>query len=174
MYCVYVTMPFAKELYTFDARTGQGLVLFGSDSKLSNSSTSPITIHGQTYQTVQQYYQFEKALYFFDIDTARKILRNASDSQKMGQTVKNYNSTEWKTVAMDVMLRAVTEKHLQNREARAELLNTGNDTIVHANEFDTFWGIGLAMDDKRSKDVLEWKGMNKLGSILMIVREILL
>jgi len=59
----------------------------------------------------------------------------------------------------------------QNHEIRQALLSTGNTTLVESSPFDRLWGNGLGMYDKRSLNRNEWLGENRMGKVLMQVRE---
>ena len=59
----------------------------------------------------------------------------------------------------------------QNPVLKSLLVSTSNDTLVEASPWDKIWGIGLSIWDRRSFDRLQWTGENKLGQVLMEVRE---
>lgn len=176
MFIRVVVMPLNVELITSDNRFGRELVLFHwGCSILSNYSRFPFVIDGQTYHTVEQYYEVTKARYFGDYKTLKRMLKADSPSvcRKLARDIKGFDSTQWRSVCDSVMLHGVTEKFLQNADARKHLLRTEKSVIAAANNFDMYWGIGLAIDDENSRDLLKWKGLNKLGVILMYVRQML-
>ena len=63
------------------------------------------------------------------------------------------------------------EKFRQNPPLGEFLLSTGNAVIVEASPVDRIWGIGLAADDERATNPLQWRGENLLGFALMEVRD---
>ena len=67
---------------------------------------------------------------------------------------------DWDIYRDKVMLKAVTEKFKQNEHLRKLLLNTNNSKIIEHTKRDKYWGDGG-----------DGKGQNKLGLILMEVRE---
>lgn len=169
-------MSFNVELYTHDRRSFQSIVLFHPDySTFSNFAVYPFVIDGQTYPTVTHYYESQKARYFADYNTMNKILAAAGPRKcrMLARDIAGFDSTQWRRVCDSFMLSAVMEKFLQNGEARKKLLQTGNRVIAKADAFDRYWGIGLAINDDDSADMLCWSGLNKLGTILTIVRSIL-
>lgn len=69
---------------------------------------------------------------------------------------------DWEDVKDDVMRKAVLQKFQTHKEIREILLSTGDEMIVEKTPVDRYWGCGP-----------DGKGKNKLGLILMEVREIL-
>ena len=61
-------------------------------------------------------------------------------------------------------------KFAQHPNLRRFLLDTGNRILVEASPVDKIWGIGLAQDDPRAQNPLQWQGLNLLGFALMKVR----
>jgi ribA/ribD-fused uncharacterized protein len=50
------------------------------------------------------------------------------------------------------------------------LLETGDHVLVEASPVDAVWGIGLAAQDERAGNPMQWQGLNLLGFSLMQVR----
>ena len=67
---------------------------------------------------------------------------------------------DWSAVKDDVMRRAVLKKFETHSDIRAALLATGDRKLVEASPFDRYWGCGR-----------NGTGLNKLGRILMEIRE---
>lgn len=65
-------------------------------------------------------------------------------------------------------------KFSQHPELKAYLLGTGNRILVEASPVDKIWGVGLAKDDGKIHNPLNWQGLNLLGFALMQVRDELL
>ena len=51
------------------------------------------------------------------------------------------------------------------------MLSTEGKILALATALDKFWGIGLSEKDSNSHIKAKWKGLNKLGNILMEVRD---
>jgi ribA/ribD-fused uncharacterized protein len=68
------------------------------------------------------------------------------------------------------MLVANMHKFAQNENLKNALSATGYKTLVEASPFDTVWGIGLAPNDPKALDPVNWQGQNLLGNVLMKVR----
>ncbi|HEY9873856.1 MAG TPA: NADAR family protein, partial [Candidatus Obscuribacterales bacterium] len=69
---------------------------------------------------------------------------------------------DWEEVKDDVMRRGVLCKFETHADIREVLLSTGDKLIVENSPIDYYWGCGA-----------DGSGKNKLGQILMEVREIL-
>lgn len=68
---------------------------------------------------------------------------------------------DWEFVKDSIMYDLVLNKFKNNEDLKQKLLNTGNEELVEGNYWgDTYWGV----DVKKG-------GQNKLGKILMRVRE---
>jgi ribA/ribD-fused uncharacterized protein len=157
-----------------NVRTTFSHVYFFGDV-FSNFYNCKFTINGQEYSSVEQYYMRHKALHFNDMETAKKIMNenHSFKIKKLGNNskIKNFNKEEWDQVKDSYMTEACFAKFSQNEELRSILLSTGSSTLAEASPFDFYWGSGVALNDKRILDASECKGQNKLGQILMKVRD---
>lgn len=69
---------------------------------------------------------------------------------------------DWEQVKDQVMYEVVLSKFIQNDDLRAKLLDTGDAKLIEGNHWnDNYWGVCNGV------------GLNKLGKILMEVREVL-
>lgn len=76
-----------------------------------------------------------------------------------------------KTEAKTIIVRAVREKFQQNVPLADFLLDTYPRSLGEASK-DSFWGIGLTLEDKDALDSGKWKaGGNLLGVTLKKIRE---
>ena len=81
-----------------------------------------------------------------------------SSAKRKGRRVKLRN--DWEEVKDQIMYEIVLNKFSQNEELRKKLIATGDEYLEEGNTwYDTYWG------------VCNGKGKNKLGKILMQVRE---
>ena len=70
--------------------------------------------------------------------------------------------SDWEQVKDDVMREAALQKFSTHADIREILLATGDKVLVENSPIDYYWGCGK-----------DGSGKNKLGQILMEVREIL-
>ena len=89
--------------------------------------------------------------------------------KRLGDKVKvNHN---WSQHQLLVMKTGCTAKFNQNEHLKEMLLRTGSKDLVHAG-MDRFWGAGVGLGSP-NLITKSWPGQNKLGDILMSVREAL-
>jgi ribA/ribD-fused uncharacterized protein len=84
--------------------------------------------------------------------------------------IKNFNTETWESKRDSIMEIGVRAKMVQHPELRTELENTGMKTIGEANARDTYWGIGTGIESAKSKTPSKWRGINKMGKLLMELR----
>ncbi|CAA2367810.1 Uncharacterized domain COG3236 / GTPcyclohydrolase II [Xylella phage Bacata] len=123
---------------------------------LSNFWSVAIAFEGHSYRTVEHAFQAAKT---FDEDERRRI-RNEPDAggaKRRGKTVTLRE--DWEEVKEDVMRNLLRQK-FGTEPLKSKLLKTGKSKLVEGNWWgDTYWG------------VCDGKGKNRLGEILMEVRE---
>ncbi len=142
---------------------------------LSHFHPSPIVLDGDTWPTVEHWYQTQKS---FD-PRYRAAIHAAPTPGKAKQLAAvplppkpdrgswflangEVPRPDWYTVKADLMRRADTAKYAQNPDLAARLLATGTAEIVEDSPYDDFWGVGA-----------DGQGANWAGRILMEVREAL-
>ena len=123
---------------------------------LSNFAPAPVVLDGVSYPTTEHAYQAAKTM-----DPAERAAIRACETpgraKRMGRKVTM--CVNWEAVKEAVMLDLTRQKYA-HPHYRSRLLATGDREIVEGNTWgDTFWG------------VCKGEGQNKLGRILMRVRE---
>ena len=124
------------------------------------------------YYCAEQFMMFGKAMLFGDAEMGEKIMRTrkAKTMKGCGQRVKLFNKAVWDRYCMDIVTIGNWLKFTQNADLAAQLIETGNATLVEGSPIDFIWGVGLRFDDSRIKKPAAWKGTNYLGKVLMVVR----
>lgn len=133
-------------------------------SFLSNFYVSPIQIRDIEYKTVEHYFQANKAK---DYDTHMAIVNtpHPGRAKSLGRRVDLRE--DWEEIKNKVMFTGVMLKFLTHESLQQRLLNTGDVLLFEGNTWDDrVWGV--VWDEERG-----WVGENRLGRILMDVREIL-
>ncbi|WP_115731523.1 NADAR family protein [Aminobacter aminovorans] len=148
------------------------------DGKITSSCLSqwwpaPFAVDAVSYPTVEHWMMAEKARLFGDHEIASRILETESPKQakQWGREVRGFDAARWDDEKFGVVAEGNGHKFGQNPALREFLLNTGSAVLVEASPVDNVWGIGLAADDNRASNPLQWRGDNLLGFALMQVRE---
>jgi N-glycosidase YbiA len=128
----------------------------------SNFSRHGFELDENYWMTSEHYFQAQK---FVEADPAwfEKIIeaKTPKDAAKMGRDRAHPLRSDWEQVKDEIMQRAVLRKFEIHADIRAILLATGDKLIVENAPGDYYWGCGK-----------DGSGENKLGQILMEVREI--
>lgn len=145
-------------------------ILFYGDQPFSNFTKCDIKWNGETFGSVEQLYQFRKAIEFGDSKIARIILNddNPRRAKLNGRLVDGFVQTHWDNVSYDIMKECVDMKFKQNPELLTELRKWGG-IFVEASPGDFRWGIGFS-EDNAMKNKSKW-GLNWLGKILTYIRD---
>lgn len=129
----------------------------------SNFSHHGFELDSYYWPTSEHYFQAQK---FVTTDPAwfHKIreVKTPKDAAKMGRSREHPLRQDWEQVKDEVMQRAVFCKFKTHADLREILLATGDELIVENAPGDYYWGCGKG-----------GSGQNKLGKILMDIREIL-
>jgi hypothetical protein len=125
----------------------------------SNFSPHPIELKGRTWPTSEPYFQAQK---FAGTAREEEIRQAASPmiAARMGRSRQHTRRADWDKVKDAIMREAVLAKFTQHADLRAILLGTADAEIVEHTSKDSYWGDGG-----------DGSGLNKLGKILMSVRE---
>lgn len=142
---------------------------------MSNDAEYPIEIDGQKYPTVEHYFQAMKAKEFEDNEMYDKIIKikTPKAAKAAGKKVKNFVTEVWEAKREGIMYKGVRAKFVQHPELRKKLLETDKKVIGKADARNTFWAIGTGMESDKAKFPSKWRGQNKLGKILMDLRDTL-
>lgn len=125
----------------------------------------------------EQYFMWQKAMYFGDKETAEKILKAETPmaAKKLGREVKGFDDEEWAKVRYDAMFEAVMCKFKQNENLKEFLLadEFKDKHFVEGSPVDGIWGVKVRWDDEKIADENNWDGLNLLGKVLDDVRDYL-
>jgi ribA/ribD-fused uncharacterized protein len=129
----------------------------------SNFSHHGFELDGNYWYTSEHYFQAQK---FATRDRAWydqiRTVKTPKDAANMGRSREHPLRNDWETVKDEIMERAVLCKFKTHADLREILLSTGDEMIVENAPGDYYWGCGK-----------DGSGQNKLGKILMNVREVL-
>lgn len=128
-------------------------------AEFSNFAKFGVEMDDVWWQTVEHYFQAQK---FMDVAYRERIRRSSKpkDAKALGMTRAFPLREDWEDVKDVIMYEAVRKKFQTHPEPRELLLSTGNQEIVENAPMDAYWGCGP-----------DGQGLNKLGKILMRVRQ---
>ena len=121
---------------------------------LSNFHRSQLTYKGVRYQNAEAAFHAQK-----DPSRAYQFKNlQPNEAKRLGRRVTLRK--DWEDVKDTIMYGVVRQKFIENKTLAKRLLATGKIELIEGNWWnDTYWG------------VCEGKGQNKLGNILMKVRD---
>lgn len=122
---------------------------------LSNFWRVPVELDGEIYPSVEHAYQAAKTVVASEREAIRCTVKSG-DAKRAGRKVTL--RPDWEQVKDDVMLNLLRQKFAAGI-LRANLLATDGDLVEGNYWGDTYWG------------VCNGRGQNKLGRMLMQVRE---
>lgn len=122
---------------------------------LSNFYSAPVLYNGLVFANNEAAFQAQKCPYrsieFTFID-------NPGTAKRLGRKVKIRE--DWEEIKDRVMYEVCLCKFTQHEDLKKKLLETGSEELIEGNYWhDCYWG------------VCEGQGKNKLGKILMKIRE---
>lgn len=126
---------------------------------LSNFWKASVSYEGITFPSTEHAYQAAKTL---DMDLRKKVamFEKCGEAKRWGKIVEL--RSDWEEVKVRVMLSVNLEKFSKHPKLRERLLLTGPLLLIEGNTWgDHFWGV----------DLLTLEGENKLGQVLMHIRE---
>ena len=127
----------------------------------------------KSYNCVEQYLMFQKAWLFKDEETAERIMasEDPKEQKRLGYRVNGLRKDVWESNRDRIMKVSLEAKFEQSEPCRSFLKGTQKTRLVEANPDDRYWGAGLGLRDKDIWNHNKWKGQNKLGDMLMEIRE---
>jgi len=139
-----------KDIYFYGRTRGRVL---GKYRFLSNFYKAKITIDGKDYPTVEHYYQSKKHT-GTELEEKIRLAPTPMKAKKLAWSKEP--PADWEQKMEEIMLLAIRTKFSQNHDLTKKLLETGDADLHEDSPTDHYWGV---------------KGKDRLGKLLMIVRE---
>ena len=127
----------------------------------SNFSAHGFELDGAYWPTTEHYFQAQKFAGTPHVEQIR-LAKTPKDAARMGRDRQRPLRKDWEQVKEEIMQRCVLKKFETHADIREVLLSTGDEELVENSPIDYYWGSGK-----------DGSGKNRLGVILMEVREIL-
>ena len=133
-----------------------------------------INMWGETFQSSGHAFQWKKAM---DVgkDMLAEDIRNAEHAGKvkrLSKAIPEDTTAEWEPQCLKIMQTIVDAKAGQVPGFRQGLLDTEQSYLAEAT-FDKFWANGLSSEDTEKIYPKYFPGQNKLGILLMDLRDLL-
>ena len=147
-------------------------IFFTKDSAFSNFYPCVFDLDNISFNCVEQYLSYKKAMSFDATDIAGEIMTTYDPSQQKqkAKRLAKYDEIAWRSQVPDLLSTALHAKFSQDADLAHQLLLTGDTTIGEANAHDVFYGIGMALHNPNALDPTKWRGMNIQGELLMKLR----
>lgn len=127
---------------------------------MSNFYPFKLIYNGIEYQNTEAAFQAQKCKYLPERNQFSKL--SPSEAKRLGRRIEL--RPDWEQVKDGIMFDIVLTKFSSDEYLAYKLLETGEEVLMEGNTWnDTYWGVDL--------DTME--GKNKLGLILMKVRDVL-
>ncbi len=127
----------------------------------SNFSPHGFMLDNQYWATSEHYFQAQKFVGTPYLEKVRQT-KTPKDAANIGRDRSLPLRRDWEQVKDDVMQKAVLKKFQTHADIQEILLSTSDVLLVENSPIDYYWGCGK-----------DGTGKNRLGQILMEVREIL-
>jgi len=128
---------------------------------LSNFEYAEVTIDGKTYKTNEHYFQACKAITEAEHEAIR-LVSSPKEAKHMGRQVAC--RSDWEGVKDAVMLKGLRAKFAVGSDLAVRLLATEDRPLIEGNPYgDRYWGAVRKGN--------QWVGKNRLGKLLMQVRQ---
>ncbi len=144
------------------------LGFFGKFSPLSNFAAADFEISGQKFTSVEQFYSYKKCELNGKKDLAFRVMKAEQPAQTtaISRGLKLDDETR-----VEVVRSGLLAKFHQNQNLRDYLVKTGTKILTECNPQDKFWGAACPLRSDKLANPSSWPGLNKLGVLLMDIRE---
>lgn len=123
-------------------------------SEFSNFHSSPFTLKGKEWPTVEHYFQAEKFTEDSELQERIRLSVSPAAAKKLGRTRTPHFRSNWEAVKEGVMLEGLRAKFTQNMELGKLLKSTGSVPLKEKAFWDSFWGTGRTGTGKNRMGVL--------------------
>lgn len=129
------------------------------------------------YISVEQYFQYAKAVYFDESNLARKIVMTSNPNQiqilgdHAGEEISGDEFEAWLEYSKGIFHTGIYAKFSQNPSLKKDLLDTGDSLLFEATT-DHHYACGINLFSSQWSDQ-SWDGQNLTGRALVEVRDCL-
>ncbi len=137
------------------------------NSPHSNFYPCKFVENGKDYNCVEQYFVYKNATCAGDNAIAQKVMKleDPVAIKNCGKGIRPLDND----IKMENMKKGMSLKYSQNEYLLKCLRDTGSTTLAEANPHDSYWGIGMSLNNDRAFEG-SWDGQNITGKLAMEVR----
>ena len=153
--------------------TSHSVTAFHSHKSIfSNFYPCKIEVDGMSFLSVEHGYQWYQAKDAKLEDLAEQIINapHAGIAKKLSKTIPLEFRENWEKINIEKMRTLLMAKVAQVPHFHDALIES-NGTILAEATTDRFWASGLSRDITEKTKPQAWPGLNKLGSLLMDIRQ---
>ena len=145
--------------------------VFGGREPLSAFYQEGFKVFGLEFETVEQAYQYTRAIRSGRLDISAKIKdsHNPYEVKELSKQIKS--DMDWDAQKSKVMSEILHSKMNQSLTFVESLKNSGNKLLVSPKIGDLFWGTGVNFEISACTRPESWPGKNVYGSMLMEIRD---
>lgn len=142
-------------------------------SALSNLFPCAIQFRGIRFNSLEQAYQYFKALFLENRELATRILESVSTETilRVAKLIGPAMPVEWDNMKLQLMADLLLAKYEQCEMFRQMLEGLPLDYILVEATANKFWAAGLGPDLVLCTRVTHYPGQNHLGRLIMVIRE---
>ena len=155
-----------REATTTEGQTVLGF--YGKFSPFSNFNAAEFEVNGQKFPTVEHFYLYKKCDLNGKKELAYRVLKTPQPVETIAISKGNVLDDDTR---LEVVRTGLLAKFHQNPHLKEQLLKTGKKILAEANPHDNFWGTGCALRSDLLSKPGQWSGKNKLGVLLMDLRQ---
>ena len=160
-----MSLPSSLKIGSSSKTSSKAIKFYNRDEpyyEFTNFYRAPVDIDGQHWPSTEHYFQAQK----FVGTPYSEVIRGLSSAREAFQlsrdpAVSRWRRSDWDSVKDDVMLKALRCKFAQHPNLMKKLWETGDRELIEHTTNDSYWADGGGGG----------KGLNKLGKLLMKVRD---
>ena len=152
---------------------GKPVTAFHSHKNIfSNFYPCNIEVDGTTFSSVEHGYQWYQAKDANLDDLAEQIMNapHAGIAKKLSKSIPKDFRENWEEINIDKMLTLLQAKITQVPAFKAALIESSGSFLAESTP-DRFWASGLSREVTEKADPKTWPGLNKLGHLMMEIRD---
>ena len=167
------TGHFAGDSCCPSRNTGKPVIAFHSHKNIfSNFFPCNIEVDGITFPSVEHGYQWYQAKDANLEDLAEQIKNapHAGKAKKLSKSIPREFRDNWEKINIEKMKTLLKAKVAQVPAFEAALIESSGSILAESTP-DRFWASGLSNEDTEKTNPQTWPGLNKLGHLMMDIRQ---